>query len=53
MNNPCEVSQDGTITVLKDKEYGQQTFNINSCLSVDFSIDLNRSGCALAKPARK
>ena len=52
VNNPCEVSKDGTISVLKDKRYGQQTYNIYSCLSLDFNIDLNRSGCALAKPAK-
>jgi V8-like Glu-specific endopeptidase len=53
VNNPCEITKDGTITVLKDKRYGQQTYNIYSCLSPDFSIDLNRSGCLLAKPAKK
>ncbi|MDO9182763.1 MAG: hypothetical protein Q7U04_10155 [Bacteriovorax sp.] len=50
VNNPCEVTKDGAVTVLKDKKYGQQTFNIYSCLSPDFNIDLNRAGCVLAKP---
>lgn len=53
VNNPCEVTQDGTITVLKNKKYGQQTYNIYSCLSPDFSINLNRAGCLLAKPVKK
>ena len=53
VNNPCEVNQEGTITVLKDKKYGQQTFNIYSCLSPDFGIDLTRAGCVLAKPVKK
>lgn len=52
-NNPCEISKDGTVTVLKGINYGQQTYNIYSCLSPDFSIDLNRSGCNLAKTAIK
>jgi V8-like Glu-specific endopeptidase len=52
VNNPCEVSEDGKITVLKDKKYGQQTYNIYSCLTPDFNIDLKRSGCLLAKPAK-
>lgn len=52
MDNPCEIAQDGTITVLKDKKYGQQTYNIYSCLSLDFNIDLTRSGCSLAKPVQ-
>ncbi|MFA6238930.1 MAG: trypsin-like peptidase domain-containing protein [Bacteriovorax sp.] len=53
VNNPCEVSEDGKITVLKDKEYGQQTYNFYSCLRPDFTVDLNVQGCLLAKPARK
>lgn len=53
VNNPCEISKNGTITVLKDKKYGQQTYNIYSCLSPDFSIDLKKAGCNLAKPAIK
>ena len=52
VNNPCEVSKEGTVTVLKDKKYGQQTYNIYSCLSPDFNIDLTRAGCALAKPTK-
>ncbi|MBY0415709.1 MAG: serine protease, partial [Bdellovibrionales bacterium] len=49
MNNPCEVAEDGKITVLKDKKYGQQTYNIFSCLRPDFAIDLSIAGCALPK----
>ncbi|MDD4973613.1 MAG: trypsin-like peptidase domain-containing protein [Bacteriovorax sp.] len=51
-NNPCEVSENGTITSARNAKYGQQTHNIYSCLSPDFSIDLDRAGCALAKPAK-
>lgn len=50
MNNPCEVNEQGTITVLRDKKYGQQTFNIYSCLRPDFNIDLSIPGCVLPKP---
>jgi V8-like Glu-specific endopeptidase len=50
-NNPCEVSQDGKITVLRGKKYGQQTYNFYSCLRPDFAIDLSIPGCNLAKPA--
>lgn len=49
VNNPCEVSEDGKITVLKDKKYGQQTYNIYSCLRPDFNIDLTIPGCTLPK----
>jgi V8-like Glu-specific endopeptidase len=53
INNPCEISQDGTITVRRNKKYGQQTHDIYSCLTPDFSIDLSIAGCALAKPVIK
>ena len=53
VDNPCEVSEDGTITVLKDKKYGQQTYNIYSCLTPDFKIDPSVPGCKLAKPAKR
>jgi V8-like Glu-specific endopeptidase len=53
VNNPCEIAKDGTITVLKDKRYGQQTYNLYSCLSPDFSIDLGMQGCRLPKPSQK
>jgi V8-like Glu-specific endopeptidase len=50
MNNPCEVSEDGNTTVLKNKKYGQQTYNIYSCLRPDFNIDLSLAGCTLPQP---
>lgn len=50
VNNPCEITQDGKVTVLKDKKYGQQTYNIYSCLRPDFNIDLSIAGCVLPKP---
>ena len=50
VNNPCEINEDGKVTVLKNKKYGQQTYNIYSCLRVDFNIDLNIEGCSLPKP---
>lgn len=53
VNNPCEIAEDGKITTLKDKKYGQQTYNIYSCLRPDFSVDLTIPGCTLAKPAKK
>lgn len=53
VNNPCEITQDGKVTVLKDKKYGQQTYNIYSCLTPDFRIDLSVDGCKLAKPSAR
>lgn len=50
MNNPCEINESGVVTVLKDKKYGQQTYNIYSCLRPDFQIDLALPGCTLPRP---
>ena len=53
MNNPCEVDADGNITVDQGAAYGQQTWWIYTCLTATRTIDLNKSGCQLPKPARR
>lgn len=50
MNNPCEIDQDGAITVVKGRTYGQQTYLFYGCLNPAFQIQLDREGCELAKP---
>lgn len=50
MNNPCEVDEEGKVVVKPHASYGQETYNINTCLTPDFRIDLNVSGCDLYKP---
>ena len=47
LNNPCEMDEENNVQVFTDKNYGQQTKYIYSCLSEDFSIDLNKAGCRL------
>ncbi|MFB6719583.1 serine protease [Kribbella sp. NPDC056345] len=49
MNNPCEVDAAGNITVDQGAAYGQQTWWFYTCLSATRTIDLNKSGCLLAK----
>ncbi len=49
VNNPCEVDEKGRVSVNKGINYGQQTFNFYNCLTIDYRIDLNLSGCNLAK----
>lgn len=49
-NNPCEVAEDGTVTVREGINYGQQTYRIPACFALDNKLDLSRSGCALPKP---
>lgn len=48
INNPCEQTQNGDIAVML-RSYGQQTYNIYSCLTVDFKIDLSLESCTLPK----
>lgn len=47
MNNPCEVDEQGNIKVMPKASYGQQTYQIYSCITPDFRIDLNKQGCQL------
>jgi V8-like Glu-specific endopeptidase len=49
MNNPCEVDEQGEVTVRKGVRYGQQTYNTYTCLTPDFQIELGRTGCELPK----
>lgn len=51
LNNPCEVDANGNITVDQGAAYGQQTWWLYTCLTATRTIDLNKSGCQLAKPA--
>ncbi|QIB43857.1 S1 family peptidase [Streptomyces aureoverticillatus] len=49
-NNPCEVDENGKVTVREGINYGQQTYNIVPCVGGGNKIDLNRPGCTLPKP---
>ncbi|WP_326699540.1 serine protease [Streptomyces sp. NBC_01754] len=49
-NNPCEVDENGAVTVRKGINYAQQTYGIVPCLGPGNRIDLDRTGCALPKP---
>ena len=46
LNNPCEVDEAGRVTVEKGQSYGQQTYQIATCV-VGSRIDLTKAGCAL------
>lgn len=50
LNNPCEVNANGEIYVEKGLRYGQQTYDIYSCLNESRSLDLSLSQCQLPKP---
>lgn len=49
MNNPCEVDEQGNVSVLPGASYGQQTYWLYSCLTADFRIDLQKPGCELTR----
>ncbi|MDQ0794320.1 serine protease [Streptomyces sp. B1I3] len=49
-NNPCEVDENGVVTVRQGINYAQQTYGIVPCIGPGNRIDLNRTGCALPKP---
>ncbi|MFB6821267.1 serine protease [Streptomyces virginiae] len=50
VNNPCEVDQNGTVTVRQGINYAQQTYIVVPCIAPGNKIDLNRPGCTLPKP---
>ncbi|WP_405071417.1 serine protease [Kribbella sp. NBC_01510] len=53
VNNPCEVDADGNVTVEQGAAYGQQTWWLYTCLTATRTIDLNKAGCELPKPAAR
>ncbi|MGW7085515.1 trypsin-like serine peptidase [Streptomyces sp. NPDC054871] len=49
-NNPCEVDENGKVTVRKGINYAQQTYGVVPCVAPGNKIDLGREGCELPKP---
>jgi hypothetical protein len=50
LNNPCEQSRDGRITIYTKGGYGQHTDWLYTCLNGNNQIDLSVNGCQLPKP---
>ncbi|MGW4240590.1 trypsin-like peptidase domain-containing protein [Streptomyces sp. NPDC004749] len=50
LNNPCEVDQNGTVTVRPGINYAQETYGIVVCVTTGNKIDLSLPGCTLPKP---
>lgn len=44
------VSSDGSTAQTQGQNYGQQTYWFTTCLTTTNAIDLNKTGCLLAKP---
>lgn len=49
LNNPCEVSENGDVHFEKGVRYGQQTYNVYTCLTPDFRFNLNMPNCELPR----
>lgn len=49
-NNPCEVDENGNVTVRQGINYAQETYTLVPCIAPGNKIDLNRPGCVLPKP---
>ncbi|OQW46817.1 MAG: hypothetical protein A4S09_02610 [Proteobacteria bacterium SG_bin7] len=50
LNNPCEVTKDGKVTIYNKGGYGQHTDWLYSCLNDKYEVDLSVAGCTLPKP---
>ncbi|MEE4594871.1 serine protease [Streptomyces sp. DSM 41524] len=50
LNNPCEVDENGTVTVRQGINYAQETYPITKCVTTGNKINLNLAGCVLPKP---
>ncbi|GCD43359.1 S1 family peptidase [Streptomyces paromomycinus] len=50
MNNPCEIDENGKVTVRKGINYAQQIYTIPKCFGTGNKLDLGRAGCVLPKP---
>ncbi|MFF9621749.1 serine protease [Streptomyces griseosporeus] len=50
VNNPCEVDQNGVVTVRQGINYAEETYQIPACFTTGNRLDLSASGCTLPKP---
>ncbi|MEU6384566.1 serine protease [Streptomyces bauhiniae] len=49
-NNPCEVDQNGKVTVRQGINYAEETYQIPACFTTGNKLNLNAAGCTLPKP---
>jgi V8-like Glu-specific endopeptidase len=50
LNNPCEVDENGNVTVHQGIAYAQETYTIPACIGAGNKLDLSAAGCTLPKP---
>ncbi|ARF57172.1 trypsin-like peptidase domain-containing protein [Streptomyces gilvosporeus] len=51
VNNPCEVDENGKVTVHKGTNYAEETYGIPKCFAAGNKLDLSAAGCELPKPS--
>ncbi|WP_033820722.1 serine protease [Kitasatospora sp. MBT63] len=49
-NNPCEVDQNGNVTVRQGINYAEETYGIPACFAPGNRLDLTLAGCVLPRP---
>jgi V8-like Glu-specific endopeptidase len=50
LNNPCEVDENGNVTVHQGINYGQETYLLTDCMAAGNKLDLGLPGCELPTP---
>ncbi len=50
IDNPCEVDENGNVTVHQGTNYAEETYIIPACVGTGNKIDLDAAGCTLPKP---
>ncbi|MER5793750.1 serine protease [Streptomyces sp. NPDC001980] len=50
VDNPCEVDENGTVTVRQGINYAEETYLIPACFTTGNVLNLSASGCTLPKP---
>ncbi|MEY9950239.1 serine protease [Kitasatospora sp. GAS1066B] len=50
VNNPCEVDQNGNVTVHQGTNYAEETYLLTSCFDPGNQLDLSLPNCTLPQP---
>src|SRR5690606_25890090 len=53
VNNPCEIDEQGRVTVRQGINYAQQTYWFPGCFGAASKLHLGASGCALPNPSHR
>ncbi|MFJ7494465.1 serine protease [Streptomyces sp. NPDC097727] len=50
LDNPCEVNEQGAVTIRQGTGYAQETYGIPACFTTGNKLNLSATGCTLPKP---